>query len=53
MQFDKDQQRELVYRIIESATYPGNLVEIIMQLKASIRRADIAPPAPTVATGKK
>jgi len=53
MQFDNEQQRELVYRIIESATYPGNMVEIVVQLKSRIRQADIAPPAPTVVTGKK
>ena len=53
MQFDSEQQRDLVYRIIESATYPGNMVEIAVQLKSRIRQADIAPPAPTVVTGKK
>jgi len=53
MKLDSEQQRELLYRIIESTTFPGSIVEIVVQLKSRIRQADIAPPAPTVATGKK
>ena len=41
MKLDSEQQRELLYRIIESATFPGNMVEIIVQLKASIRQAEL------------
>ena len=53
MKLDSEQQRELLYRIIESTTFPGNIVEIVVQLKTQIRQADIAPPAQTVVTGKK
>ena len=41
MKLDSEQQRELLYRIIELATFPGNIVEIIVQLKASIRQAEL------------
>ena len=41
MKLDSEQQRELLYRIIESTTFPGNMVEIIVKLKASIRQAEL------------
>jgi hypothetical protein len=41
MKFDKPEHKELTIKIIEAATFPGQLIDLIHELKQAVQNAEI------------
>lgn len=44
MKFDKPEHKELALKIIEVATFPGQLLELANELKQAVVKAEIEAP---------
>jgi len=41
MKFDKPEHKELTIKIIEASTFPGQILDLIYELKQAVQNAEI------------
>ena len=41
MKFDKPEHKELTIKIIEASNFPGQLIDLVHELKQAVQNADI------------
>lgn len=44
MTFDKPEHQKLVAELLNSANYPGHLVELVVEVKKAVQQASISEP---------